>query len=90
MQAAATPNDVLRRRLPIIVAGMVLFSLYLLWEVASFQWLSPEVRSYMSNIADANYTRTLELAAARGLIYDRDGEVMAAGRHRARPERHHD
>lgn len=77
MQAAASPTDVLQRRLPIIVVGMVLFSLYLLWEVASFQWLSPEVRTYMSTIADANYTRTLELAAARGLIYDRDGEVMA-------------
>lgn len=77
MQATLQPNDILRKRLPIIVAGMILFSLYLLWEVASFQWLSPEVRTYMDNIADANYTRTLQLAAARGLIYDRRGEVMA-------------
>lgn len=77
MQAAYNPNETLRRRLPIIVAGMILFSLYLLWEVASFQWLSPEVRTYMDNIADANYTRRLQLAAARGLIYDRTGEVMA-------------
>ncbi len=77
MQAAANPNETLRRRLPIIVVGMILFSLYLLWEVASFQWLSPEVRTFMENKADANYTRTLELAAARGLIYDRTGAVMA-------------
>ena len=77
MQAATNPNDILRRRLPVIIVGMVLFSLYLLWQVASFQWLSPQVRAYMSTIADANYTQRLELAAARGLIYDRDGEIMA-------------
>ena len=77
MQAATNPNETLRKRLPIIIVGMVLFSLYLLWQVASFQWLSPQVRTYMNTLADANYTRTLELAAARGLIYDRNGEVMA-------------
>lgn len=77
MQATTHPNDILKRRLPVIIVGMVLFSLYLLWQVASFQWLSPQVRTYMNTIADANYTQRLELAAARGLIYDRDGEIMA-------------
>src|SRR5687768_1775248 len=77
MQQALSQQEVFRRRLPVVVIGMVLFSLYLLWELASFQWLSPEVVAYMDNLADANYTRTLELAAARGLLYDRHGEVMA-------------
>lgn len=71
------PYDQFRRRLFVVIIGLMAFSIYLLWEVASFQWLSPEVVTYMDNLKNSNYTRTLELAAARGLIYDRHGEIMA-------------
>jgi cell division protein FtsI (penicillin-binding protein 3) len=78
MQAQANPQiDTFRRRLPVVILGLIAFSLYLLWTLASFQWLSPEVLSYMDNLRDSNYNRTLRLAAARGLIYDRDGEVLS-------------
>ncbi len=76
-QSAALQHEMFRKRLPVVIVGMVIFSLYLLWELASFQWLSPEVRDYMDSLADANYQRSMELAAARGLIYDRNGELMS-------------
>jgi cell division protein FtsI/penicillin-binding protein 2 len=78
MQQQLNPQmDVFRRRLPVVVIGLLVFSLYLVWELASFQWLPPDVATYMRNQSDANYTRGLRIAAARGMIYDRKGEALA-------------
>jgi cell division protein FtsI/penicillin-binding protein 2 len=78
MQQAANPQlDTIRSRLPFVVVGLVIFAFYVLLRLAYFQYLSPEVLSYMENLRDSNYNRTLRLAAARGIIYDRHGEVLA-------------
>jgi cell division protein FtsI/penicillin-binding protein 2 len=78
MQQAANPQqDILRQRLPFVIGGLVVFSIYVLFRLAYFQYLSPEVISYMDSLRDSNYHRNLRLAAARGLIYDRHGEVLA-------------
>lgn len=78
MQQAANPqNEMIRQRLPFVVAALITFALYVLFRLAYFQYLSPEVLSYMDSLRDSNYHRNLRLAAARGLIYDRHGEVLA-------------
>lgn len=63
--------------MPVVIIALVTASVLLLGKLATFQWLPPEVLSYMENLADANYNRKILLAAARGLIYDRTGELMA-------------
>lgn len=76
-QTNTSQQESLRRRLPFVVAGMVIFSVYLLLRLATFQSLPQSVVSYMRTQSDANYTRKLVLAAARGLVYDRHGELLA-------------
>src|SRR5215207_1328136 len=76
-QTATLQQDMFRKRLPVVIIGMIVFSLILLWQLASIQWLSPEVLAYMQNQRDLNYTQKVLLAAARGLVYDRNGELMA-------------
>ncbi|MBK8031752.1 MAG: penicillin-binding protein 2 [Anaerolineae bacterium] len=71
-------QDIFRKRLPFVVVGLVLASLVLLGRLASFQLpLDPTVETYLTQLRDSSYGRTLELAAARGNIYDRHGEVLA-------------
>ncbi len=77
MQVANEQQEILRKRLPLVIAVMVIFSIYLVGVLASFQYLPPDVMSYMRSQSDANYTTTLRLADARGLIYDRHGEALA-------------
>jgi cell division protein FtsI/penicillin-binding protein 2 len=78
-QSTAMPqHEVFRRRLPFVVVGMVIVSLILLGRLASFQFqLTPEVLSYLETVRDANYQQTLEIAASRGYVYDRNGEALA-------------
>jgi cell division protein FtsI/penicillin-binding protein 2 len=80
MQASGTFNqqEMIRRRIPIIIGFLMLASSVLVFRLASFQLaLPPEVQSYLESLRDAGYRRTLELAADRGVIYDRNGEPMA-------------
>jgi cell division protein FtsI (penicillin-binding protein 3) len=69
-----------RRRLPFVVVALILASLLMLGRLASFQFqigLSPEALSYLESVRDAGYNRELRIAANRGNIYDRRGEVLA-------------
>jgi cell division protein FtsI/penicillin-binding protein 2 len=79
MQQAANPQqETFRRRLPLVIAGLLVVSLVLLVRLVSLQFqIQPEVLSYLESLRDAGYLRTLELSAARGNIYDRDGEALA-------------
>lgn len=79
MSAVTYPQqEIFRKRLPLVVAGLVIASVILLGRLASFQLaLDPAVETYLQQLRDSSYRRTLELAAARGNIYDRHGEVLA-------------
>jgi cell division protein FtsI (penicillin-binding protein 3) len=70
-------QDTLRRRLPVVVFLLLGFSVLLLYQLASFQWLSPEVSQELALRGEANYQSIRRLPAQRGLIYDRDGEALA-------------
>ncbi len=73
-------QETIRRRLPIVIAGLVVVSMILLGRLASIQFqigLTPEVVNYLETLRDSGYTRTLRAAAARGNVYDRNGETLA-------------
>lgn len=73
-------QDTIRRRMPVVIVGLVLVSLVLVGRLASIQFqigLTPEVVNYLETLRDSGYTRTLRLAAARGSIFDRTGESLA-------------
>lgn len=70
--------DMLRRRLPVVIVGLVVAAFILLGRLASFQFQLPtEVLAYLEGLRTSLYGNTLELAAARGVIYDRHGEALA-------------
>jgi len=79
VSAVLPQQDIFRRRLPFVVVGLVVVTLILIGRLASFQFqlLTPEVLSYLQRQRDANYQQTLEIGAARGFIYDRNGEPLA-------------
>jgi cell division protein FtsI (penicillin-binding protein 3) len=71
-------EEMLRQRLPLVIFGLLVASLYLVGRLMSFQFqLDPSVLSYLDSVRNSNYTRTLRLAAARGNIYDRDMQALA-------------
>jgi cell division protein FtsI/penicillin-binding protein 2 len=78
MQETANPQQqVINRRLPLITAGLVLFSILLLLAIVRLQQLSPAVRQELE-IRSQNNTRSIKrLPAVRGIIYDRDGIPLA-------------
>jgi len=67
----------INRRLPLLIAFLVMAGALLLLALASFQWLSPEVAREFLQRAQANTTSSRRIPAERGLIYDRDGEPLA-------------
>jgi cell division protein FtsI/penicillin-binding protein 2 len=78
MQGTLNQQEVIRRRTPIVVTALMVVSVGLLLRLASFQLALPsEVTSYLESLRDAGYRQTLELAADRGVIYDRNGEPLA-------------
>ena len=82
MAATSAPlpqQEIFRRRLPLVIVGLIIATLILIGRLASFQFqlLTPEVVTYLERQRDANYQRTLEIGAARGYIYDRNGEPLA-------------
>lgn len=79
-QSTSPQQEMLRRRLPIVAVGLIVASMVLLGRLASFQFqigMSQETLDYLTGLRDSNYTRTLRMAAARGNIYDRNGESLA-------------
>jgi cell division protein FtsI/penicillin-binding protein 2 len=71
-------QEIFRRRLPVVIVGLIVASVVLLLRLLSFQFpLDPQVDAYLRNLRDSGYTRTLSLAGARGTIYDRHGEALA-------------
>jgi cell division protein FtsI/penicillin-binding protein 2 len=71
-------QEIFRRRLPVVIVGLIIASGILLLRLLSFQFpLDPQVETYLTNLRDGGYTRTLSLAGARGNIYDRHGESLA-------------
>lgn len=78
VQGSYNQQEVIRRRMPVVIVALVILSTLLILRLASFQFaLPPEVQSFLASLRDAGYRRTLELAADRGVIYDRNGEPMA-------------
>lgn len=79
MQNAYNPQqEIFRKRLPFVIGGLIAASVVLFLRLISFQLpLDPEVETYLNNLRDSSYSRTLLLADARGNIYDRNGEAMA-------------
>ncbi len=70
-------DEIFRRRLPIVIAGLVLTTLFLVGRVASLQYLTPEVTNYLESLRNSGYSRTLRLNDARGIIYDRGMQTFA-------------
>jgi cell division protein FtsI (penicillin-binding protein 3) len=77
MQQTLPQQEILSRRLPFVVVILLVMGVGLLLRMVSFQALPANVISELNRLRDAGYMRTLNLAAARGFIYDRDGEPLA-------------
>ncbi len=78
---SSTQQEMLSNRLPVVIVGLILISAILLFRLMTFQWLSwlsPEVARDFELSRDSNYARYQRFAAARGVIYDRDGQPLAS------------
>lgn len=77
---AFTAEEMMRRRLPIVIIGLIAVSVLLLVRLISFQFqyqYAPEVVTYLESLKNSGYNRILRLAAARGTIYDRGMQPLA-------------
>ncbi len=68
-----TQHDIFNQRLPVVIAGMIALSSILLLKLISFQQLAPDVIKELR----PDYNRIINLASARGIIYDREGQRLA-------------
>ncbi|MEZ4670425.1 MAG: penicillin-binding protein 2 [Anaerolineae bacterium] len=73
VQPAPSRDQMFNQRLPFVIIGMVIASVLLVFKLVSFQQLSLDV----VNELRPDYNRTVNLAAARGLIYDQSGQRLA-------------
>ncbi|MEL6268725.1 MAG: penicillin-binding protein 2 [Chloroflexota bacterium] len=71
-------QESLRRRLPLLIALMVIATLYLVVRLMTFQYQPSFVMSYYNRLANYNYNESQRIAAARGIIYDREGQPLAS------------
>ncbi len=70
--------DTVSRRLTIVSVVLVVVGGLLLARLVALQFqLDPEVAAYFLGIADSAYRRRREVVPPRGLIYDRDGNLLA-------------
>ncbi|HEX2619828.1 MAG TPA: penicillin-binding transpeptidase domain-containing protein, partial [Phototrophicaceae bacterium] len=76
--AISVQQDMLRRRLPVVVSLLLLASIGMVVRMILFQTpQSPEVAAYVQRIRDSQYGKTTQETAARGIVYDRNGQPMA-------------
>jgi cell division protein FtsI (penicillin-binding protein 3) len=77
-QSDSLQLDMLRQRLPFVVAALVVISILLLLRVISFQFpQDPRVLSEFAAQRDANSGRIERIETDRGLIFDRNGNPLA-------------
>lgn len=77
-QTMSIQQEMLRRRLPVIVALLIAASVGMVFRMITFQFpADPRVASEVESVRQANYGRTQVQTSDRGLIYDRNGERMA-------------
>lgn len=76
-RSISTQQQMLNRRLPIVIIFLIILGLILLIQLASFQLLSPDVAREFQLRSQANYGSIRRLPAQRGIIYDREGQVLA-------------
>jgi cell division protein FtsI/penicillin-binding protein 2 len=72
-QSMPAQSEVFNRRLPFVIIAMLMMSAVLVLKMISFQQLSPDVVNELS----PDYNRVVNLASARGIIYDRAGQRLA-------------
>jgi cell division protein FtsI (penicillin-binding protein 3) len=81
MQQTYSPGvqqEMLRRRLPVVILVLLFVSLTLVIRMILFQApQEPQVASYIDRVRNANYGTTREETSARGVIYDRNGQPLA-------------
>ena len=70
-------QDLINRRLPFVVAFLVMTAFALLVKISSYQWLSPEREREIKLRGEQNVSSTRRLPAERGIIYDRGGQPLA-------------
>lgn len=68
---------IINSRLPFVIGGLVAISAALLFAMASYQWLPPDVAREFEIRGQQNTQSVRRLPAVRGIIYDRDGVPMA-------------
>ncbi|RMF78919.1 MAG: penicillin-binding protein 2 [Chloroflexi bacterium] len=71
------PQEVMRNRLPIVITALVVVSILLVYRLILFQELPPEVAAEFNSLRDATNQTHLQIASARGRIFDRDGQPLA-------------
>lgn len=75
---ASQQQEILRRRLPAIVAVLIVISVGLITRMVLFQTpADPRVIAYVQAVRDANYSSTQRQTSSRGIIYDRTGQRLA-------------
>ena len=71
-------QEMMRRRLPIVVAALVVMSIGLITRMVLFQAPNdPRVAAYVEYVRAANYSSMQRQTSARGIIYDRTGQRLA-------------
>jgi cell division protein FtsI (penicillin-binding protein 3) len=75
---SVSQQEVLRRRIPIVVVGLLIVCGVLVMRLISFQFpQDPRVMAEFAALRDANYGTIQRLEAPRGRIYDRNGNPLA-------------
>ncbi|MBC8170730.1 MAG: hypothetical protein H7X77_03635, partial [Anaerolineae bacterium] len=76
--AISMQQETLRRRLPLVVGLLLIASISMVVRMILFQApQTPEVAAFVQRVRDSQYGETLQQTAARGIIYDRNGQPMA-------------
>ncbi len=76
--AVSLQQETLRRRLPVVVAVLVIITLILIGRMVVFQTpQDPRVAAYVQAVREANYSATRRQTSDRGILYDRTGQRLA-------------